>query len=83
MLEQILHVAYCTLHVIRNHGRRATSRAGGGTCLIGIDVRNVKTDPNGKVADVQIDGASVAPPEYKDAGVKFSEFLAKPRPKKK
>lgn len=46
-------------------------------------VRQVKTDPTGKVGDVHVDGASVAPPEYKDAGVKFSELLSKPRPKKK
>src|SRR5262249_7014209 len=46
-------------------------------------VRNVKTDPNGKGTDVHIDGASVAPPEYKDDGDRFSEMLSKPRPKKK
>ena len=46
-------------------------------------MKNVKTDPNGKVGDVNVGGPAVAPPEYKDAGDKFAEMLAKPRPKKK
>src|SRR5207248_8564380 len=45
-------------------------------------VRQVKTDPNGKVGDIRVDGPAVAPPEYEDAGRRFNEMLANPRAKK-